>query len=152
MKNPFDKSFNSWTIEDFQDALKFTWAKEKEKEIQVSSISLDVTSHFTNDIVELERGELINELEFRKTESLVYWKQYEEDNSIQAEKWMMNKVTSIEAVTDCIDESINYWNYNSECGEISKSDEEYVRNLAIQFHKEFCYINASIILAMIMQN
>jgi len=60
--NPFDKPFNSWTIDDFQDALKFTWAKEKEKTIQISPTSLNVTAHFTDDLVILERGETIVEV------------------------------------------------------------------------------------------
>lgn len=55
--NPFNKPFNTWTIDDFQDALKIT--ANKPTTIQVGPTSLNVTAHFTNDIVELERGEPI---------------------------------------------------------------------------------------------
>jgi len=54
--NPFDKPFNTWTIEDFQNALKITATKQT---IQVEPTLLNVTTHFTDDLVVLERGELI---------------------------------------------------------------------------------------------
>jgi len=70
--NPFDKPFNTWTIEDFQDALKITQANQnKPTTIQIGPTSLNVTAHFsksiglpippTIDIVELERDEPIVE-------------------------------------------------------------------------------------------
>lgn len=52
--NPFDKPFNTWTIEDFQNALKITATKQT---IQVEPTLLNVTTHFTDDLVVLERGE-----------------------------------------------------------------------------------------------
>ena len=57
--NPFDKPFNSWTIDDFQDALKFTWAKEKERAVQIESTPLTTTTNHDDDIVILERGETV---------------------------------------------------------------------------------------------
>jgi hypothetical protein len=58
MNNPFNKPFNEWTIDDFQNALKITANKQAET-IQIGPTSLNVTAHFSNDIVELERGETL---------------------------------------------------------------------------------------------
>jgi len=54
MNNPFNKPFNEWTIDDFQNALKITWNKQVEI-VQIRN----VTPHFSKDVVELERGETL---------------------------------------------------------------------------------------------
>jgi len=55
--NPFNKPFNTWTIDDFQDALKITWAKQDASKATPVFIGLPIPP--TIDVVELERGEPI---------------------------------------------------------------------------------------------
>ena len=55
--NPFNKPFNTWTIDDFQDALKITWAKQDASKATPTFIGLPIPP--TIDVVELERGEPI---------------------------------------------------------------------------------------------
>lgn len=62
--NPFNKPFNTWTIEDFQDALKITATKQNESKQVVANMSqsfIGLPIPPTVDIVELERGEPIIE-------------------------------------------------------------------------------------------
>ena len=86
---------------------------------------------------------------------LDYWKDYEVDTSGQAHrqrnKWMADKCTTMPTVIKCIDNAIDAWNEEAEEGPISKSAEKHTGDLAIQFYKEFGYINGNIISAMIMQ-
>ena len=57
INNPFNKPFNTWTIDDFQDALKITWAKQDTSKVTPMFIGLHIPP--TIDVVELERGEPI---------------------------------------------------------------------------------------------
>jgi hypothetical protein len=84
---------------------------------------------------------------------LDYWKDYEVDTSSQANmnKWMGDKCTDQSSVIKCIDKSIAAWNKEAEDGPITKSAEKHIGDLAMQFYKQFGYINGNIISAMIMQ-
>jgi hypothetical protein len=54
--NPFNKPFNTWTIDDFQDALKITWAKQ---DASKATLTPTFMAPPTIDVVELERDEPI---------------------------------------------------------------------------------------------
>jgi hypothetical protein len=54
--NPFNKPFNTWTIDDFQDALKITWAKQ---DASKATLIPTFMAPPTIDVVELERSEPI---------------------------------------------------------------------------------------------
>lgn len=82
---------------------------------------------------------------------LDYWKDYEVDSSPQADPEMANMCTTMPTVLKCIDNAIKDWNKESEDGPISKADEKWAGNLAIEFYKKFGYINGNIVLAMIAQ-
>lgn len=84
-------------------------------------------------------------------QNLDYWKDYEVDTSGQAPKEMSDKCTSMSAVLKCIDDAIDEWNTISDEDDISKSAEQQVGDLAIQFYKKFGYINGNIVSAMIAQ-
>jgi hypothetical protein len=57
--NPFNKPFNTWTIDDFQDALKITWAKQDASKATPTPVFIGLPIPPTIDVVELERGEPI---------------------------------------------------------------------------------------------
>ena len=81
---------------------------------------------------------------------LEYWKDYAEEHPT-AEKWMNEPCTDMSKVLKCIGKSIATWNKESEEGPISKSAEQHIVDLAIQYYKQFKTINGNIITAMIMQ-
>ena len=53
INNPFDKPFNTWTIDDFQEALKITCTKQN---ISKTTLIPTFMAPPTIDVVELERG------------------------------------------------------------------------------------------------
>ena len=86
--------------------------------------------------------------------TLNFWKQYEVNNSKDAEGWINDKVNSVSDVVSLIDKCITTWNKNASkegTDRVSKPSERYIGDLAMQFFKKFGYINGSIIQAMIMQ-
>jgi hypothetical protein len=98
----------------------------------------------------------ISDLKESKTNEgndLSYWAQYAEDKSPQANMnpWMSDECKTMPEVLKCIDKSIAAWNKESEDGPISKADEKWVGNLAVEYWKKFKTINGNIISAMIMQ-
>ena len=82
---------------------------------------------------------------------LAYWSDYAEDTSNQAEAWMSEPCKDMSSVLKCVDKSIDAWNKEAEDGPISKSAEQHIGDLAIQYWKQFKTINGNIISAMIMQ-
>lgn len=86
---------------------------------------------------------------------LDYWTQYAEDtkNSVgqPAPAWMSKPCKTMSEVIKCVDSAIKDWNGTSEDGPISKSAEQHIGDLAIQYFKQFKTINGNIITAMIMQ-
>ena len=102
-------------------------------------------------VVPVKDGKFIKE-SVNEGNNLEYWTWYEFDTSVQGgPKEMTVKCTTMPTVLKCIDNTINLWNEESEEGELSKGDEKWIRELAIQFYKKFGYINGNIISAMIMQ-
>jgi len=86
-----------------------------------------------------------------EAQNLDYWKDYEADASGQAPKEASDKCATMPTVLKCIDTAIKDWNKESESGPISKADEKWIGNLAIEFYKKFGYINGNIVSAMISQ-
>ena len=85
---------------------------------------------------------------------LAYWKQYEVDNSKEAEGWENDKVKTISDLVSLIDKCIISWNKNASregTDRISKPSEKHIGDLSMKFFKKFGYINGAIIQAMIMQ-
>jgi hypothetical protein len=84
--------------------------------------------------------------------NLEYWKDYEVDTSIQGgPKEMSDKCTTMSTALKCIDNAIDLWNEETEGDELTKGDEKWIGELAIQFFKKFGYINGNIVSAMIAQ-
>lgn len=86
-----------------------------------------------------------------EAQNLDYWKDYEVDASGQAPKEASDKCTTMPTVLKCIDNAIKDCNKESESGSISKADEKWIGNLAVEFYKKFGYINGNIVCAMISQ-
>ena len=86
-----------------------------------------------------------------EAQNLDYWKDYEVDTSGQAPKEASDKCTTMPTALKCIDNAIKDWNKESESGPISKADEKWIGNLAIEFYKKFGYVNGNIVAAMISQ-
>lgn len=86
-----------------------------------------------------------------EAQNLDYWKDYEVDASGQAPKEASDKCTTMPTVLKCIDNAIKDCNKESESGPISKADEKWIGNLAVEFYKKFGYINGNIVCAMISQ-
>jgi len=85
---------------------------------------------------------------------LSYWKDYEVDNSKEAEGWENDKVKSVSDTVSLIDNCIEHWNENASkegTDRVSKPSEKHIGDLAMQFFKKFGYINGAIIQAMISQ-
>jgi hypothetical protein len=85
---------------------------------------------------------------------LSYWKDYEADDSEEAEGWETNKVKSVSDTVALIDKCIKHWNDNASkeaTDRVSKPSEKHIGDLAMQFFKKFGYINGAIIQAMIAQ-
>jgi len=98
---------------------------------------------------------LDGEIELSEGNKLDYWTQYSDntENSIgqPAPAWMSKPCKTMSEVIKCVDSAIKDWNGTSEDGPISKSAEQHIGDLAIQYYKQFKTINGNIITAMIMQ-
>lgn len=56
--NPFNKPFNTWTIDDFQDALKITWAKQDASKTTTTPIFIGLPIPPTIDVAEPKQSEV----------------------------------------------------------------------------------------------
>jgi hypothetical protein len=89
-----------------------------------------------------------------EAQNLDYWKDYEVDTSMGGvPKWMSDKCTDMSSVLKCIDKTIAEWNKEADTpsDKVSKADEKWIGNLAIEFYKKFGYVNGNIVGAMISQ-
>jgi hypothetical protein len=137
-----------WTLSKFgKRVLEFIKRKDSS-----SGIVNESTGLFKSSIYESSSD--YSNIQINEAGDLAYWKQYEVDDSKEAEGWENDKVKSVSAVVSLIDKCITTWNKNASkegTDRVTKPSEKHIGDLSMQFFKKFGYINGAIIQAMIMQ-